>query len=252
MIWCLGVYASGSTWVFNAVIKVATAVVPSRPVAARFVTCRQELDFLDDPVCLPVVKSHDTDEAAAIELARRADVVLLSIRDPRDCVTSLMLYQRYRFPAALEAVERTARYCARFSADPRVIVLRYEDRFIDDPATLDRIALICGGRLADADRMRIFAETRRPAIEAHIAMLSRSETAIRDPASGDLVDLATQWHTHHAGRSGEIGRWRHLLTLAEVAATEHRLQAWMADFGYPPEVAPLTQAVGAGTRGGAP
>lgn len=95
MLWCLGMYASGSTWVFNVAMQVAAVVVPRTPAVGRFVMAGHELDFLDDPTRMPVVKSHDTDEAAASELARRADAVLVSIRDPRDCVTSLMLYQHY-------------------------------------------------------------------------------------------------------------------------------------------------------------
>ena len=103
MIWCLGMYASGSTWVFNAAMKVAARVVPAKPVVGHYVAARdQQLDFLDDPAPPPVVKSHDTDEAAAIKLAqaRRRRVAI----DPRsaDRITSLMLHQRASFPAALD------------------------------------------------------------------------------------------------------------------------------------------------------
>ena len=65
MLWCLGMYASGSTWAFNAAMKVAAVVVPRTPVVGRFVTRHDELEFLDDPMRLPIVKSHDTDAAAA-------------------------------------------------------------------------------------------------------------------------------------------------------------------------------------------
>ena len=237
MIWCLGMYASGSTWVFNAAMKVAASVVPAKPVVGHYVAARdQQLDFLDDPASLPVVKSHDTDEAAAIKLAQRADAVLLSIRDPRDCITSLMLHQRASFPAALDVVEHTARYCARFASHPKANVLRYEARFFDDTATLDRIAACLGSGLAAADRARIFAEMGRPAIEAFIARLEDLPTTLRH-VSGDVFDTVSQWHRHHAGRSGEIGRWRRRLTAPQVVAIEQHLQDWMAAYGYPAEVA---------------
>ncbi|HUD59661.1 MAG TPA: hypothetical protein VMQ99_09180 [Acetobacteraceae bacterium] len=38
MLWCLGMYASGSTWAFNAAMKVAAIVVPRTPAVGRFVT----------------------------------------------------------------------------------------------------------------------------------------------------------------------------------------------------------------------
>jgi hypothetical protein len=244
MIWCLGLYASGSTWLFNATMKVAASVSGTKPATGRYVTAASDLDFLDDPHVLPIVKSHDTDEPAAAALAHRAGALLLSIRDPRDCVTSLMLYQRFRFAAALDTVARSVEFCARFAAHPRAILLRYECGFLDKPATLDLIATALGGRLTDADRSRIFAETRRSEIERHIAGLSALPTAQFDSASRDIVDLATQWHSHHANRSGETGRWRHMLSLAEAAAIEHRLHARMLDFDYPMELAPYTRRVG--------
>ena len=244
MLWCLGMYASGSTWVFNVAMQVAAVVVPRTPAVGRFVMAGHELDFLDDPTSLPVVKSHDTDEAAASELARRADAVLVSIRDPRDCVTSLMLYQHYQFAAALAAVERTARFCARFAAHPKARLLRYEAGFIDDIATLDLIAASFGGELPATERARIFAGSRRPAIEAFIARLESLPTALRHEASGDVVDTATQWHTHHADRTGEVGRWRTMLTQHQVSAIERSMRDWMATFGYRTQAAPYALTIG--------
>jgi hypothetical protein len=235
-------YASGSTWVFNAAMKVARAIVPAGNVTSRYVVSAAELEGIPD-----IVKTHETDEAAAAILCQAADAILVSIRDPRDCVTSLMLYQRYRLAQALEAVERSANACTRIAADARTLLLRYEDGFIDDPATLDRIAASFGGRLADADRGRIFAETRREAVEGYIAGLAERPATVRDAASGDLVDPTTQWHSHHAHRSGEVGRWRHMLALAEVAIIEQRMQHCMAAFGYPMGVLPLARPVGSET-----
>jgi hypothetical protein len=57
-------------------------------------------------------------------------------------------------------------------------------------------------------------------------------TAGRDARSGDVVDTNTQWHLHHAGRTGEIGRWRRLLPPDAVAVIEHRMDGWMRRFGY--------------------
>lgn len=245
MLWCLGMYASGSTWLFNAATSVGRAVAPASSVVGRYVDSADGLAFLNDRPGLAIVKTHDVDEAAGGILDRLADSILISIRDPRDCVTSLMLYQRHDIGHALDTTERSARACMAFAADPRATLLRYESGFIDDPATLDHIATSLGGTLNAAERARIFGDTRRPAIEAHIAKLATLPTSVLDPRSRDIVDTATQWHSHHANRSGEIGRWRHLLTPADIAIIEQRLGDWMAAFGYRAEVAPLTRTVGA-------
>ncbi len=98
------------------------------------------------------------------------------------------------------------------------------------------------GHLAKEDRADIFAANSRASVEARIATLETLPTAIRDARTGDIVDPSTQWHRYHAGRSGEVGRWRHLLTLAEVAMIEQSLGDWMHRFGYAPEVAPYIRA----------
>lgn len=149
-------------------MMIGAAVAPASSLVGRYVDTANTLDFIDDQAGLVVIKTHDAEEAAVRILHRRVDSILISIRDPRDCVTSLMIYQRYDVAQALEATERSARACARFAADPRAALLRYETGFIDQLATLDRIATCLGARLIPAIA-RIFADTRRSAIETHIA-----------------------------------------------------------------------------------
>ncbi len=235
MHWCLGIRGSGSTWVFNAVRKIALALAPDRPVVGPYIVRHAELPVLDDTAHLVIVKTHITDEAAATELSEHAQAIWISIRDPRDCVASLVQYHDLAFDTALRDVEQDARFCARFTTHPRARVLRYEAGFADDPTTLDRVAAGFGGVLAAADRARIFAETRRPAIEAFIGQLDKLPTAVR-PDPNDLVDTVTQWHNHHANRTGEIGRWRRMLTPPQAAAIELRLGDCMNSLGYPTEL----------------
>src|SRR5690242_11396277 len=95
MLWCLGMYASGSTWVFNAAMKICAAVSPEVPVVGCYVTTLADLDLTEQQQRLGIVKTHNADDEATNALQRLADAILISVRDPRDCVTSLMLYQRY-------------------------------------------------------------------------------------------------------------------------------------------------------------
>jgi hypothetical protein len=240
MHWCLGIRGSGSTWVFNAVRTVALALTPDRPVLGSYIVTHADLSAPDGPTLesnehLVIVKSHETDEAAATELGEHAQAVWISIRDPRDCVASLLQYHGLAFDTALRDVERDARFCARFTTHPGARVLRYEAGFIDDPATLDLFAADFGGVLAAADRARIFAASRRSEIEAFIEQLDQLPTTVW-PSPGNAVDTVTQWHNHHANRTGEIGRWRHTLTQLQAATVELRLGDWMSAFGYQAEL----------------
>lgn len=234
--WCAGMFASGSTWAYNVMRGIAACLHPRHPVKGRFVNVIGDLDGLDDPAFVHVVKSHDTAAEVAAELSRQATRLVVTIRDPRDAVTSLMLYQRYPFDLALTTIAKSAKFVGGLASDSRALLLRYEAGFIDTAATLDAMAAWFGGTLLAAERDRLFAEHSRAAVEGWIATLDALPQAQRDARSGDIFDPETQWHRHHAGRTGEVGRWRRMLTQWQVAAVEQEMQDWMVQFGYPPAV----------------
>ena len=231
MYWCLGMQASASTWIYNAALKIAAILNSDVPTRGRYVPYRSKLGFLDDPG-LHMVKSHGVDGPTEAELGRRATSIIISVRDPRDAVASLMLYHKENFKQALRDVERAAATCTRFAGDPRAIVLRYESRFTEDPATIDRIAGSIGRELPRHDRDRIFEESRRENVEKLISNLEQLPGARR--AGEDLFDLDTQWHKLHAGRTGEVGKWRRTLSEGQIARIEARLHDRMANLDYKP------------------
>ncbi len=231
MIWCLGMYASGSTWLYNTARQVAQAMYPDTKVAGSYAERMDVLKRLK-PSVLNVVKTHDLGLPEASFLAMRATRIVLSIRDPRDAVTSLMQHMGHDFPQALERVEKSATFCAHFASDKRAELFTYEAGFTDDIATLDRLAAFFGGTLNAQMREHLFRQSRRDAIEAKIARLEELPTVFRDSRSGDVLDMDTQWHLHHAGRTGEVGRWQRLLTPAAAREIERRMNGWMRLFGY--------------------
>ncbi|HUB43745.1 MAG TPA: hypothetical protein VMB73_02060 [Acetobacteraceae bacterium] len=235
MYWCLGMYASASTWTYNVVKHVAATLLPDKPVLSRFVA-----DALPTPeeaaANTVVVKTHAA--TAYEELARRATAIIVTIRDPRDAIASLLTHNKPPFEIALNVTEATAGMCGHFMSDPRALALKFEDRFFDRPATVARIAARFPDALPDADAARIFAALRRDAVDSFIANLETlpSATTEFDEVTGhwDTYDPLTGWHKHHAGRTAEIGRWRRELTAEQVVAIEQRLGPWMMRFGYAP------------------
>ena len=218
LVWCAGTYASGSTWAFNVATRLAEL---SGPVGTRFVNTRDDLGDLDSG--RHVVKTHDVPPEVAKRLAALATVILVTMRDPRDGVTSLMRYQRFPFELALDWVGRSARFALALACRPGVLSFRYEDGFCDLPASVARIAAHLGIAADEAARAAIFAELRRSAVEAAIARFADRPDVQRDQRSGDVADLRTHWHRHHAGRDGAIGRWRHALTRAQAEQVRHAL-----------------------------
>jgi hypothetical protein len=220
MILCLGLYGSGSTWVFNAAREVAAVL--GAPVASCYAENLAPIAAL--PQGGRIVKAHHLTPAAERFVAARVTRMICTIRDPRDAVLSLHERVYPKFGVALDKVAASAAFAARYADDPRCLTLRYEDGFVDDPAVFERLAEVFGGRLRAADRERLFMRFRRAAIEAQIAAL---------PAAGaDAFDAQTQWHRHHAGRTGVVGRWREGLTAAQVGIVEKRLAGFIGRLGY--------------------
>ncbi len=232
VLWCQGMFASGSTWLFNVALAVAAELEPPLPVRGRFVFAPADALGLGAPGIRHVVKAHQARDGVE-RIAPAADAVLVTVRDPRDAVVSLMRYQGFSFARALLNVRRAAEACVLLGGLPQAVTLHYEAGFIDDPRTIDGVAGHLGGRIAPGCRDRIFRDTRRPAIEALIARLPERPTTIVDQ-DGDLYDRASHWHRHHAGRDGVSGRWRRLLYPAQVHGIETSLGDWMALFGYKP------------------
>jgi len=232
MHWCLGMYGSASTWTFNLVQKLAATLVPGHPVAPHIVA--DSLPDLDDSASTLVIKTHAT--SAAEELAQRATAIIITIRDPRDAIASLMAHNKAPFDLALHLTKATAFMCARLVTHDRALLLWFEDRFYDNPTTIDKLAATFNAELSDVDRNRIFAETRRKVIEDFIADLETLPTVESefDELTGqqDTHDQITGWHKHHAGRKGEIGRWRRELSSSQVTAIEDCLRGWMESFTY--------------------
>jgi hypothetical protein len=207
LVWCAGIYASGSTYAFNVLRELAQR---GGDVTTRFVNTMQDTAGLD--AGRYAVKSHDVPTDVAARLAELASGIVVTLRDPRDAVTSLMRYQNFPFDLALDWVSRSARFAAAVARYPGALPLRYEDGFCDLPGTVTRLAAHLGIDVDDAACTAIFTDLRRSALEAAIARFPTRGDVKIDPRSGDIEDPVTQWHRHHAGRDGAIGRWRRALT----------------------------------------
>jgi hypothetical protein len=79
VVWCLGMYASGSTWLFNVTSDVTQRLHPQARVTGHYVDAIERLGCL--PAGLAVVKTYHLDRTATQRLARRAEVIILSLRD---------------------------------------------------------------------------------------------------------------------------------------------------------------------------
>ncbi|MDR3506191.1 MAG: hypothetical protein P4L52_08090 [Acidocella sp.] len=227
-IWCLGMYGSASTWLFNVVRQVQGESDTAQPVS-HFFSREESFESFSRGNTVDLVKSHEiSDDATIIELASRVRKMFITVRDPRDAVVSLMLARSHTFERALHFVGQSARLCAEFSGDKRAQLFVYETEFFNVVGTVKRVAVHLGFSITNEAMQRIFAATSRPEVEKYIAAMHKQSGILQDKVSGDLLDPKTQWHTHHAGRSGEIGRWRQILTSQQIREVEAQVPYFLA------------------------
>ncbi|MGE4483073.1 hypothetical protein [Acidocella sp.] len=224
-------YASASTWLFNAARAVATELAPTTLYRSIYLETLWHLSRL--PTGQVIVKTHHLTPYLARFMEGNSARILISIRDPRDAVTSLMQHMGQNFPNALRQVERSACFCSRYAKRDKSFLFVYEANFTERPETFDLLAQAFDGVLSPAARQKLSLSSTRQAVEAQIARLESLPTSWRNPTNGDLVDTETQWHIHHGGRTGAQGRWRNFLSDDAVREIEQRLAGFMAEFGYP-------------------
>jgi hypothetical protein len=232
LIMTIGLYSSASTWAFNVVRELMIAQHGEARVCALYSDLVATV--LDNRQALgryTVWKMH-FGEAAWDVFAQLSDpTILLTVRDPRDAILSLV----NRFNSPLEAsAQSVARCCNRAlqCAHAGYPVLRYEDRFFADPAVVGTIAEYIGAAVDADTRARIFDRYSTGAVRALAAQVEAlpAERVKGDPAI-DLYDEVTQIHRGHIG-DGSVGKWRRQLTAEQQQAITARFAPFLNRFGY--------------------
>ena len=226
VILCLGLKSSGSTWLYNVAIRILKEARPGKGAVAAF--------FADNSTMLPagaekaqilVIKSHEPSKAILFLTRFSRGKVLVSVREPRDSVASLMQRFGHSFESALRDVRVGAQHVVAMSREPGAMTLRYEDGFADDERTVDKVARFLGMRLSKAARGRIFRALTREAVRKKIARLHKDET---DP---NAFDFTTQWHPGHVG-DGRVGKFKSVLSPAQQKKIEAATKDYASAFGY--------------------
>ncbi|MDI1295974.1 MAG: sulfotransferase domain-containing protein, partial [bacterium] len=181
--------------------------------------------------------------------------VILTVRDARDGVASLMQRFDLPFAEACDMVARSANSLPLLRAavgHERILILKYEDGFTRRQATLERMARHLGLKLPKAAYKSI-AEALSPyAVKTQIAEW-KNEGVFDDRPAVQQFDKRTQWHPRHVG-DGKSGKWRTILTEEQAIVVGRRCRSLQQEFGYEP-AAPIAPggciAFGAGQGGAA-
>lgn len=226
---CAGLFGSGSTWAFN-VAASALRKHLDRPVARLYAdqideVARQTIHRSD---CF-VTKTHLPD-ASVSDLCRSDNVdAILTVRDPRDAVSSIMERFGKDFSAALAQVEKSASLLLYLWEQTPMLVLKYEEAFTGKRG-ITAIAAHLGVALSSEDERSTEQRFSAPVVARRVArLLSRGVFSGKDPAME--WEAGTQWHPFHVG-DGRIGKFRALLTTNESDEILYKTEPFCAAFGY--------------------
>lgn len=254
-VFCIGLPSSGSTWILNVALQLVShhsggsrqvpifvdetsGVAPAQrgAVIARLLHTQAAPSALEASGCL-VIKSH-APGPTMLRMARASrSPIIISIRDPRDAICSLMARFGLDFAQSLTFVTGSANALA--ALDSTSLVLRYEDGFVGTVPTVRTIAAVMGVACDEADCVRIADELSRERVTARLEALERS--GILDPArpASEQFDPCTHWHPRHVS-DGRRARWSELLTVGENAEVVRSVRPFLVRFGYSPELPPVS------------
>lgn len=204
----VGLHGSASTWAFNVARELMTAAFGE---GALFSAHAQEPGQIPTEASSRphmVLKSHHGCAALDAWLKARGAVYLLSIRDPRDAALSMS--QRFGAPLGHTVVWLT-NDCNRLLRllQDRHLLLRYENRFFDDRASVERIASWLGAGVTAETIDDIFDRYRTEAVREFAARLDDLPVERIQANKITRLDRLTQIHRRHIG-DGRTGKWRDL------------------------------------------
>src|ERR1043165_7400891 len=232
---CAGLKSSGSTWLYNIVAEILRrGGPPSRRRSTGI------LQFYADSVdAFPekgerasdiVVKTHIPSRSLQFLTTFAAGHVLLTVRDPRDAIASVVQRFGHPFDGALEEISRGAECMVRFLRHYNPPVFRYERRFYDDPETVRVVCDLLRVRLPRAEIERIFAAYTRENVGRTIRKL-QDKGVFGPKADPDQFDPRSHWHPGHVGDL-VIGKYREVLSPKQQRATIAAMDEFFRTFGY--------------------
>ena len=226
-----GLHGSASTWVFNVARELMGAAYGVDSVHPCHAAKPADLDAAILPPGRHIVaKTHGWPGLAAFAQAWPGRLVL-SVRDPRDAVVSLMERFGETFERSAQGVTHDCK-AAMECAQAGFAVLRYEDRFFDNAVTVDRLAAYLGLTVPDAELARIFAAYRTESVREFAAGV-KALPPERQQGEGDFrFDRLTQITHNHIGNA-QAGKWRERLDTGQRAALTQHFRPFLAAFRYP-------------------
>ncbi len=226
----IGLHGSASTWVFNIVRElVGETAGKERTLAFYADELAQFPEEAGEAGKYLVIKSHHGSHDLDAWLQGQAAPVILSLRDPRDACLSMS--QRFSAPLR-HSVQWIAQDCRRLLqlAERGYPLLRFEDRFFEERASVDRLCDWLGLGRAPAVRDGIFDRYRTDVVRSFARRLGELPPERLTMVAGHRMDRVTQVLAPHIG-DARSGKWRDLPAQPQAELTRF-FRPFLERFGY--------------------
>jgi hypothetical protein len=223
----IGLHGSASTWVFNVVRELMIAALGETQVLAVYA---DEVAQIPDAAGRHlVIKSHHGSAGLDAWLATGRARIFLSVRDPRDACISMS--QRFQAPLnhTVQWIANDCNRLARLAAQGHPL-LRYEDRFFENPASAERLAHALGLAVAPTVIEAIFARYRTEAVRSFAQGLADLPPERLTMVNTFMMDRVTQILGPHIG-DARSGKWRELPDPLQAELTRI-FEPFLVRFGY--------------------
>jgi hypothetical protein len=214
----IGLHGSASTWVFNVARELMIGAAGEDRMLARYGETMTDLpDEAQRAGKFFLLKSHHGSPELDAWLAAASARVVLSVRDPRDACLSMA--QRFNAELA-RAVHWLVQDCNRLARlkGPGQVLLRYEDRFFDQPAAVAQLAAVIGIDPDPAACAAIFARYQTAAVREFAQTMNQLPPGRVTQFGDSLMDPVTQIHRTHIG-DARSGKWRDLPSPVQAELT---------------------------------
>ena len=229
IILCVGLPRSASTWAYNAVLMLCRQHADSIGIFSDvYHDIFAEIIRLNKVI---VIKAHNPNNKLLELVSSFGGKIIITVRDPRDCVASLIEAFNYRTITAIEYVQNSCESIKSIDVNHQNLLIRYED-ISGRLEVVGQIARELGLPENDATQ-RVVADALLPEkIRSEIIRLTNEGVLdAANPAQSWIEE--THWHPNHLG-DGRTGKYQDLLTPIDAVTIGRNNRFFLERFGYEP------------------
>jgi hypothetical protein len=221
---------SASTYVFNVVrILIGSIVGPQNLILGMPLGAPNILNLWEKNRHA-LIKAHSlsVDLRALIWFAHAP--IIVSLRDPRDAVVSIMQRFNATFSHALKQIEHDCRTICDYMPEAN-LCLYYEKGYHRDPLMPKILASKIGVVINDTVSASIHKQYDTESMRKFAAAIETLPQKRLKRADTDVFDQITHIHSGHIG-DGRTGKWRETLNPSQQVRLQATLRPFMATLGY--------------------